>query len=86
MNQIALHLKYFLSLGLKKKFFRHPNCIVIGNYALLNRQLKYFKFNLKLKLINNSFKTKDLKGKAIPILNVKHNQKKIFEKISKKIK
>ena len=36
---------------IKKKKFRHPPCFVIGNYNLLYRHLKYFKFNLKLKLI-----------------------------------
>ena len=36
---------------IKKKFFRHNPCLVIGNYNFLYKHLKYFKFNLKLKLI-----------------------------------
>ena len=69
---------------IKKKKFKHLPCIVIGNFKLLSRQLKYFKFNLKLKKINSNFNLKDIGGTEIPILNVKYNQKKIFEKISKK--
>ena len=68
----------------KKKKFKHHPCLVIGNYNLLYRHLKYFKFNLKLKLIEKSFKLEDLKGTAIPVIDIKYNQKKIFEKISKK--
>ena len=68
----------------KKKKFKHRPCLVIGNYNLLCRHLRYFKFNLKLKLIEKSFKLEDLKGTAIPIIDVKYSQKKIFEKISKK--
>ena len=69
---------------LKKKKFRHPPCLVIGNYNLLCRHLKYFKFNLNLKLIEKNFELDDLKGTAIPIIDIKYSQKKIFEKISKK--
>jgi len=69
---------------IKKKKLKNLPCLVIGNYNLLYRQLKYFKFNLKLKLIKKSFKLEDLKSTAIPIINIKYNQKKIFEKISKK--
>ena len=68
----------------KKKKFKHRPCLVIGNYNLLYRQLKYFKLNLKLKLIEKSFKLEDLKDTAIPVIDIKYNQKKIFEKISKK--
>ena len=69
---------------IKKKFFKHPPFLIIGNYKLLYKQLKYFKFNLKLKLIEKNFKLEDLKGAAIPVINIKYNQKKTFEKISKK--
>ena len=69
---------------IKKKKFKHHPCLIIGNYNLLYRQLKYFKLNLKLKLIEKSFKLEDLKGTAIPVIDIKYNQKKIFEKISKK--
>ena len=69
---------------IKKKKIKHHPCIVIGNYNLLYRHLKYFKFNLKLKLIEKNFKSENLKGTAIPVINIKYKQKKIFEKISKK--
>jgi len=69
---------------IKKKKFRHPPCLVIGNYNLLYRHLRYFKFNLNLKLIEKNFKSDDLKGAAIPVIDIKYGQKKIFEKISKK--
>jgi 4-hydroxythreonine-4-phosphate dehydrogenase len=69
---------------IKKKKFKHPPCLVIGNYSLLHRHLKYFKFKLDLKLIEKNFKLDDLKGPAIPVIDIKYVQKKIFEKISKK--
>ena len=69
---------------IKKKKFRHLPCLVIGNYNLLYRHLKYFKFNLNLKLIEKNFKLDDLKGTAIPVIDIKYDQKKIFEKISEK--
>ncbi len=73
----------FKSWKIKKKITRFP-CVIIGNYNLLGRHLKYFKFNLKLKLINKNFQLKDLKGSAIPVIDIKYSQKKIFQKISKK--
>lgn len=69
---------------IKKKKFKHRPCLVIGNYNLLYRQLKYFKLNLKLKLIGRNFKFKDLKGAFIPVIDIKYNQKKKFDKISAK--
>jgi len=69
---------------IKKKKFRHLPCLVIGNYNLLYRHLKYFKFNLNLKLIEKNFKLDDLKGTAIPVIDIKYDQKKNFEKISEK--
>ena len=68
---------------IKKKKFKHLPWLVIGNYKLLSRHLKYLKFNLKLKLIEKNFKLEDLKGTAISIIDIKYDQKKIFEKISK---
>ena len=68
----------------KKKKFNHPLLLVIGNFKLLNRQLKYFRFKLKLKLIKDDFNVNDLKGTSIPVIDIKYNQEKIFQKISKK--
>ncbi len=69
---------------IKKKKFRHSPCLVIGNYNLLYRHMEHFKFNLNLKLIEKDFKLDDLKGTAIPVIDIKYSQKKIFEKISEK--
>ena len=69
---------------LKNKKFKHLPLLVIGNYKLLYDHLKYFKFKLKLKLIERNFKLKDLKGSFIPIIDISYQQKKIFQKISKK--
>ena len=68
---------------IKKKKFKHPPCLVIGNYNLLRRQLKYFKFNLNLKLIEKSFKLDDLKGTDIPVIDIKYGQKKFLKKFQK---
>jgi 4-hydroxythreonine-4-phosphate dehydrogenase len=46
--------------------------------------MEHFKFNLNLKLIEKDFKLDDLKGMAIPVIDIKYSQKKVFEKISKK--
>ena len=69
---------------MRKKKFKHLPCLIIGNFTLLNKQLKFFKYNLKLKLIDKNFNLKKLNKKEIPIINVKYNQKYIFQKISKK--
>ena len=47
-------------------------------------QKKKLKYKIKIKKINYNFKIKDLKGNALPIYDIEYNQKKAFEKISKK--
>ena len=69
---------------IKKRKFRHNRCLIIGNFKLLSRHLKYFGFNLKLKLISKNFAFSDINGTEIPVIDVKYNQKKNFQKISKK--
>ena len=69
---------------IKKKKIRHSPCLVIGNFNLLKKHLKFLKFNLQLKLIKKNFKLEDLKSRSIPIIDVKFSQKKAFEKITKK--
>jgi len=69
---------------LQKKKFKHLPCLLIGNFDLLNKQLKFFKYNLKLKLIDTNFNLKELNGKEIPIINIQYKQKNVFQKISKK--
>jgi len=73
-----------LKLWKKRKTFKHKPFFIIGNYKLLDRHKKFFGINCKLKKINQDFKIRDLNSSSIPILDVKFNQKKIFEKISKK--
>ena len=63
---------------------KHAPCFVIGNFNLLSRHLKYFKFNLRLKLISKNFSLKELNGPEIPVMDVRYLQKKNFQKISKK--
>ena len=69
---------------IKKRKFRLNRCLIIGNFKLLSRHLKYFGFNLKLKLISKNFAFSDINGTEIPVIDVKYNQKKKFQKISKK--
>ena len=73
----------FKSWILRKKF-KHNPFFVIGSINLLNLQKKRLKYKIKLKKIDNSFKKKDLTGRELPIYDIKYNQKKPFEKISKK--
>ena len=73
----------FKSWILRKKF-KHNPFFVIGSIDLLNLQKKRLKYKIKLKKIDNNFKKKDLVGSELPIYDIKYNQKKPFEKISKK--
>ena len=67
-----------------KNQFNHKPLFIIGSVYLLNLQRKKLKYKIKIKKINYNFKIKDLKGNALPIYDIEYNQKKAFEKISKK--
>ena len=73
----------FKAWKLRKKYIHKP-FFVIGNIRLLNSQNKKLRYNLKIKKINPNFKLSELNGNKLPVYDVKYNQKKPFEKISKK--
>ena len=68
--------KYFSKI---RKFKR--KIIIIGNKNLLEKQLKYLNYKLKINEINNYDEAKKNK---INIININFKHKKIFDKISKK--
>ena len=67
-----------------RKNYTHKPFFIIGNIQLLNLQMKKLKYNIGIKKIRRNFKAKDLKGKKLPVYNIKYNQKKPFEKITSK--
>jgi 4-hydroxythreonine-4-phosphate dehydrogenase len=73
----------FKSWILRNKY-KHKKFFIIGNFKLLNLQKEKLKFKIKLKEIKKNFCVKDLDGNHLPVFNVKYNQNKPFEKISKK--
>ena len=68
----------------KRKQYIHKPLFVIGSIHLLNLQKKKLKYNIKIKKINNNFRTKDLLGNKIPVYDVIYKQEKPFQKISSK--
>ncbi len=68
--------KYFSKI---RKFKR--KIIIIGNKNLLEKQLKYLNYKLKINEINNY---DEAKRNKINIININFKHKKIFDKISKK--
>jgi 4-hydroxythreonine-4-phosphate dehydrogenase len=73
----------FKSWVLRNKFIHKP-IFIIGNFNLLNLQKKKLKYKIKIKKIDNIFNLKYLKKDELPIYDVKYNQKKPFEKLTKK--
>ena len=67
-----------------KKKFAHKKFFIIGSVKLLNLQKKKLKFKIKIKSINQNFKSNDISGVDLPVLNVDYIQKKPFENISNK--
>tara|TARA_B100000902_G_scaffold384452_1_gene424642 strand:+ start:28 stop:990 length:963 start_codon:yes stop_codon:yes gene_type:complete len=69
---------------LNKGIIKSP-LILISSYKILKKQMKKLKFKKKIKLINyKNFNYQKLDNKTINLINVDFNQKKAFEKISKK--
>ena len=61
------------------KFKPQKKIIIIGNYSLLNKQLKKLKYNINLKTVKNfHFAKKDY----LNVINVDFKYEKIFDKIS----
>ena len=69
---------------LKKKKIKSP-IILISSEKIIKKQLKKLKFEMRIKKLNykNFFKEK-LDNKSINLINIDFDQKKAFEKISKK--
>ena len=73
----------FKSWKLRTKYLKKP-LFVIGSFKLLDLQRKSLKYNIKLKKIDKNFKLRHLLGPELPVFDITYNQKKPFEKISKK--
>ena len=80
-NSIFLEI-FFKSLKFKK--IKSP-LILISSEKILKKQMIKFKFNKKIKLIDpKKLNNLKLNNKSINLINIDYDQKKIFEKISKK--
>ncbi len=80
-NSIFLEI-FFKTLKLVK--IKSP-IILISSEKILKKQMKKFKFKKKIKVLNyKNFKNEKLDNKSINLINIEFNQKKVFEKISKK--
>jgi len=80
-NSIFLEILFKI---FKTKKLKNP-LILIASYDLLNLQMTKLKFKKKIRILNEK-KIKDYKldNKSINLINVNYNQKKPFQKISKK--
>jgi len=67
-----------------RKKYKHKPFFIIGSISLLKQQSKKLKYNIKIKKINQHFDVKFLKTNLLPVYDIKYQQKKPFEKISKK--
>ena len=63
--------------------FKSP-IILIASKKILEKQVQYFKCNIKFQEIDYPIKIKKINPTMINLINVEYNQKKIFDKISKK--
>jgi len=80
-NSIFLEI-FFKSI--KKNKIKNP-LILISSENILKKQMKKLKFKSNIKIINyKNFDYKKLNNKSINLINVNYNQKKAFDKISKK--
>ena len=66
---------------LKKNKFK-KSIVVIGSFDLLNKQMKFLKYNIPIKIISHNFKEKDLDKKKINLININFKFKNIFKDIS----
>ena len=80
-NSIFLEI-FFKSI--KKNKIKNP-LILISSENILKKQMKKLKFKSNIRIINyKNFDYKKLNNKSINLINVNYNQKKAFDKISKK--
>ena len=70
--------------AINRNKFKSP-IILIGSFKLIKLQMKKLKVLKKIKLINfMELKNYNLNNKSINLIDINFNQKKPFEKISKK--
>ena len=80
-NSVFLEI-FFKSL--KSQKIKSP-LILISSKNILTKQMRKLKFQKKIKLLNHkNFHLQKLDNKTINLIDIKFNQKKAFEKISKK--
>ena len=65
-----------------KNKYKHKPFFIIGNFQLLNLQMKRLKYNIKIKKIDKIFNIKNLPKSELHVYDVKYNQKKPFKNIS----
>jgi len=65
-----------------KNSYKHKPFFVIGSIQLLNSQFKKLKCNIKIKKIDKKIKLKDFPKNALPVYDIKYNQKKPFQNLS----
>ena len=79
----SIFLEIFFKI-FKTKKFKSP-LILIASLDLLNLQMKKLKFKNKIRILNETkIKGYKLDNKSINIININYNQKKPFQKISRK--
>ena len=80
-NSIFLEI-FFKTLKFHK--IKSP-IILISSEKILKKQMKKFKFKKKIKILDyKNFDNIKIDNKSINLININFNQKKVFEKISKK--
>ena len=67
---------------MSKNKYKHKPFFIIGNFQLLNLQMKRLKYNIKIKKIDKIFNIKNLLKSELHVYDVKYNQKKPFKNIS----
>ena len=68
---------------IKNNKFQSP-IILIASKKILEKQIRYFKYNVRFKEIDLKKNIKKIYPDIINLVNVEYNQKRIFENISKK--
>ena len=69
---------------MSKNKYKHKPFFIIGNFQLLNLQMKKLNYNIKIKKIDKIFNIKNLLKSELHVYDVKYNQKKPFKNISSK--
>ena len=67
---------------IKNNRFRSP-IILIASKKILEKHIRYFKYNIKFKEIDFKKNLNKINPDIINLINIEYNQNKIFENISK---